>query len=143
MHGFSFKARWWKFLHLSLTHEGAGRWFQTIRGTQPFTSFICVTINIDHKSLFSQKYPDTYFVMFRTLALISLFLTYAFGVMEFCVEDYHCGPGEKCLMASNARRIPMNVCSPDSSVVFCKSTRDCLWYLGMVCRNERCQFILK
>ena len=81
--------------------------------------------------------------MIRTLVLISLFVTCAFGIGEFCVEDHHCAPGEKCSIASNAS-VPMKQCvNSEQDPTFCESTSDCDWYLGYVCRNGFCGFILK
>ena len=84
--------------------------------------------------------------MIRTLVLISLFVTCAFGIGEFCVEDHHCGPEEKCSTVSTAR-VPMKQCAgmgpgwyPGSAP--CKSNSDCKWYLGKVCRNGLCKFLV-
>ena len=89
--------------------------------------------------------------MIRTLALISLFVTCVFGIGEFCVEDHHCGPEEKCSTVSTAR-VPMKQCAGMPSLgPSCKSTADCKWWLGYVCRGVsvgapdaglRCQHVL-
>ena len=72
--------------------------------------------------------------MIRTLALILLFVACAFGVGEFCVEDHHCGPEEKCSTVSTAK-VPMKQCLFPPGKKQCKSTADCKWYLGEVCRG--------
>ena len=89
--------------------------------------------------------------MMKQLTLILLFVTCVFGIGEFCVEDHHCGPEEKCLTVSTAR-VPMKQCAGMPSLgPSCKSTADCKWWLGYVCRGLsvgapdaglRCQHVL-
>ena len=84
-----------------------------------------------------------FFVMIRTSGLILLFVTYAFGIREFCVYEHHCGPEERCGVAS--RGLPMKQCVGREFPTGiprqgqkCKRNRDCWWYLGHFCMFGRC-----
>ena len=82
---------------------------------------------------------DLYFVMIRTLALILLFVTYAFGIGEFCVYDQHCGPEEKCRPVSTARGVVKKCVN--ALLPTCITIRDCKWWLGFKCHKKECRFL--
>ena len=86
----------------------------------------------------------------KSLALIFLCITCVFGFGEYCVEDEHCGHGEKCLIGRNAR-VPIKQCSlinvvlerqrpnPNTSRK-CSTKYSCKWRKGERCLNGYCSY---